>query len=95
MCVFATRPSRWSRQCRDWLAVNAAVRAALVERAAAGDTGARAIEAMLSRELLPRLADFFLDSIASGRVPRAVGVDADAQCIFSVTAIGPRRRRVS
>ncbi|MFV0334220.1 MAG: type VI secretion system ATPase TssH [Tropicimonas sp.] len=75
--------------------VSEAARAALIDRAEASDTGARAIEAMLSRELLPRLADFFLDSIASGRMPRAIEVDANADATFSVASVGVRRRRVS
>ncbi len=75
--------------------VTEAARAALIDRAEAGDTGARAIEAMLSRDILPRLADFFLDSIASGLVPRVVGVDANADATFSVASVGVRRRHVS
>lgn len=70
-------------------------RQSIVDRAEAGDTGARAIEAMLSQELLPRLADFFLNSVASGRLPRAVDVDVDAEGFLTVSAVGPRRRQVS
>ncbi|MGL4237829.1 type VI secretion system ATPase TssH [Tabrizicola sp.] len=77
------------------LDVSAAARSALVNRAEAGDTGARAIEAMLSRDLLPRLADFFLNSLVGGNVPKAVEVDVNADATFAVAAVGPRRRHVS
>jgi type VI secretion system protein VasG len=77
------------------LDVSAAARSALVNRAEAADTGARAIEAMLSRDLLPRLADFFLNSLVGGNLPKAVEVDVNADATFAVAAVGPRRRHVS
>jgi type VI secretion system protein VasG len=77
------------------LEVNPRARALLVDRAQAGDTGARAIETMLSRSLLPRVADFFLDSVARGRLPRATEVSVDDDAAFVVSAVGPRRRLVS
>ncbi len=70
-------------------------RALLTDRARTGDSGARAIETMLSRNLLPRVADFFLNSVARGKVPRAVEVGVDADGAFTVNAVGQRRRLVS
>ncbi|MEM9765110.1 MAG: type VI secretion system ATPase TssH [Pseudomonadota bacterium] len=49
------------------LDVSPEAEAALIENAAAGHTGARAIEAMLARDVLPRLAEFFLPVLGGGR----------------------------
>ncbi|MFS4437483.1 type VI secretion system ATPase TssH [Paracoccaceae bacterium GXU_MW_L88] len=77
------------------LEVTDAARAALVDSAEAGDTGARAIESMLSRSILPKLADFFLDSVLRGALPRVVEIDANQEAGFAVEAVGPRRRQIS
>ncbi|NTF44166.1 type VI secretion system ATPase TssH [Rhizobium rhizogenes] len=42
-------------------------REALVARAKASELGARAIETMIGRDLLPELSTFFLDAVAAGR----------------------------
>ncbi|KAA1177374.1 type VI secretion system ATPase TssH [Rhizobium tropici] len=42
-------------------------RDALVSRAKASEMGARAIETMIGRDLLPELSTFFLDAVAEGR----------------------------
>ncbi|MEZ2223277.1 type VI secretion system ATPase TssH [Rhizobium sp. RCC_161_2] len=44
-----------------------AAREALVARAKASEMGARAIEIMIARDLLPELSTFFLDALAAGR----------------------------
>ena len=74
------------------LTVSEAAREALAGRAEAGVTGARAIEAMIGRDVLPRLAGFFLESIARGRMPRAIEVDVDDAGAFAVAARAPRKR---
>ncbi|MDO5528037.1 MAG: type VI secretion system ATPase TssH [Paracoccus sp. (in: a-proteobacteria)] len=74
------------------MSVSDAARARLVDAADAGDTGARAIEAMLSRDVLPALADFFLDSVLRGSVPRRIELDVGSETGFTVTAVGIRRR---
>lgn len=68
---------------------------ALVERAQTGETGARAIEQLMSREVLPRLADFFLGSIVGGKTPRAIVADIGADGEFIIAAVQPRQRNVS
>ena len=75
------------------LTVSEAAREALAGRAGAGETGVRAIEAMIGRDVLPRLAGFFLDSIARGRTPRLVEVDVDDAGTFAVSARAPRKRQ--
>lgn len=76
--------------------VSPAARRLLTDRGRTGDTGARAIETMLARDLLPWVADLFLDSVASGFVPRAVEIGVDrAGDGFSVSALGKRRRLAS
>ncbi|QBF32469.1 type VI secretion system ATPase TssH [Thalassococcus sp. S3] len=77
------------------MTVTDSARDLLAERARTGDTGARAIETMLARSVLPRLADFFLDSVASGMMPRAVEVGVDNEDGFSVAPVGKRRRLAS
>ncbi|GFE50916.1 ClpV1 family T6SS ATPase [Roseobacter cerasinus] len=76
--------------------VTPAARTRLAQAAQAGDAGARAIETMLSRDVLPRIADLFLNSVADGFVPRAIeiGVSADGAG-FTVSALGKRRRLAS
>ncbi|MEM7497545.1 MAG: type VI secretion system ATPase TssH [Pseudomonadota bacterium] len=77
------------------LEVAPAAEAALLDRAEAGHTGARAIEAMLSREVLPRLAEFLLPVLGGGRMPRAVTLDHEGDGRFVVSAPGPRRKRAN
>ncbi len=76
--------------------VTRAARARLAALAQSGDTGARAIETMLARDVLPRIADLFLNSVAGGFVPRAIeiGVAPDGTG-FTVSALGKRRRLAS
>ena len=73
------------------LHVTPGARAAMIDRAVAGDTGARAIEAMLSRQVLPRLADFFLNSLAHGTPPPSVQIDLGAQDTFVVSELSSAR----
>ncbi|MDK4741174.1 type VI secretion system ATPase TssH [Rhizobium sp. CNPSo 3464] len=49
------------------VSLSSAAREALVARAKASDLGARAIEIMIARDLLPALSTFFLDAISAGR----------------------------
>ena len=77
------------------LTLSDAARAALVARAEAGDTGARAIEAMISRDVLPALAGLTLESLARGKTPRAIEIDVDDSGGFTVAASAPRRTRAS
>ncbi|MFP7674514.1 type VI secretion system ATPase TssH [Marivita sp. S0852] len=77
------------------LSVTSAAHRAMVDRAVAGDTGARAIEAMLAKQVLPRLADFFLASLAGGTVPPAIEVDVGADGQFTVSATSEECRKVS
>ncbi|UWU24823.1 type VI secretion system ATPase TssH (plasmid) [Rhizobium sp. CB3060] len=49
------------------VSLSSAAREALVARAKASDLGARAIEIMIARDLLPELSTFFLDAISAGR----------------------------
>lgn len=49
------------------VALSAEAREALVGRAKASEMGARAIETMIGRDLLPELSTFFLDAVAAGR----------------------------
>jgi type VI secretion system protein VasG len=48
-------------------------RAGLVARATASEMGARAIEAMIARDLLPELSTYFLDALAGER--KVAGID--------------------
>ncbi|KIC47861.1 type VI secretion system ATPase TssH [Tateyamaria sp. ANG-S1] len=77
------------------LKITDAARDALGARAKSSETGARAIEAMLSQKVLPKLADLFLDSVTRGLVPRVVELDVDESGEISVAAIGKRRRLAS
>ncbi len=49
------------------ISLSAEAREALVGRAKASEMGARAIETMIGRDLLPELSTFFLDTVATGR----------------------------
>ena len=77
------------------LVLSEAARAALVQRAEAGDTGARAIEAMISRDVLPSLASLTLESLARGKSLRAIEIDVDGAGVFVAKAQAPRRKRAS
>ncbi|WP_299969571.1 type VI secretion system ATPase TssH [uncultured Roseobacter sp.] len=77
------------------LTISAAARDAMIERAVAGDTGARAIESMLARQVLPRLADYFLNSLARGLAPPAAEVDLGKEGAFVVSDGTEDRRKVS
>ncbi|MBB3953029.1 type VI secretion system ATPase TssH [Aureimonas jatrophae] len=57
------------------LTLTPAARTVLVSTASAGDTGARAIESTIARDLLPVLSSFFLDATIAGRKPRDVSID--------------------
>ncbi|WP_372574337.1 type VI secretion system ATPase TssH [Ruegeria jejuensis] len=70
-------------------------RQVLIDRAETGDAGARAIEALIARDLMPKLADYFLESLARGKTPRSVVVDTDADGGFVISASTPNRRSVS
>lgn len=49
------------------VSLSTAAREALVARAKASEMGARTIEIMIARDLLPELSTFFLDALAEGR----------------------------
>lgn len=57
------------------LTLSPAAKARLIDGAELGDAGARAIEAMLSRDLLPRLATYFLESLARGHKDKSLEID--------------------
>nr|WP_246251712.1 type VI secretion system ATPase TssH [Sulfitobacter algicola] len=77
------------------LTISDIARTYIVENAAAGDTGARAIETMLSQDLLPKMADYFLESLVSGNMPKMVvlGLDADNQ--FTLDADMPLQSKAT
>jgi len=54
-------------------------REALISRAKAGEMGARAIEIMIARDLLPVLSTFFLDAVAEGRKVAGITIQFDGQ----------------
>ena len=77
-----------------------AAREALVARAGTSEMGARAIEAMIARELLPDLSTFFLDQVAAGSNAARIEIGFDGRR-FSIGAepaaaakefAGPRKR---
>ncbi|APX12005.1 type VI secretion system ATPase TssH [Tateyamaria omphalii] len=74
------------------LKITDAARDTLGARAKSSETGARAIEAMISQKALPQLADLFLDSVTRGLVPRAVEMGVDESGEITVAALGKRRR---
>lgn len=57
------------------LTLTPAAKARLIDGAELGDAGARAIEAMLSRDLLPRLATYFLEAMMRGHKDKTLEVD--------------------
>ncbi|WP_117190276.1 type VI secretion system ATPase TssH [Rhizobium terrae] len=61
------------------LALSSEARDGLISRAKASEMGARAIEVMIARDLLPVLSTFFLDAVAEGRKVSAVTISFDGQ----------------
>ncbi|NTE56781.1 type VI secretion system ATPase TssH [Agrobacterium tumefaciens] len=59
------------------LSLSDAARDALVARAGASDIGARAIEIMIGKDLLPPLSSFFLEKVVAGERVGQVTVDFD------------------
>ncbi|WP_205909043.1 type VI secretion system ATPase TssH [Neorhizobium lilium] len=59
------------------LALLPEAREALVSRARTSDLGARAIEVMIARDLLPVLSTFLLDAVAEGRRVKAISINYD------------------
>jgi len=59
------------------MALSPAAREALIARAASSEMGARAIESMIARDLLPVLSTFFLDAVAGGRKIATIEIDFD------------------
>lgn len=59
------------------LSLSDAARDALVARAGARDIGARAIEIMIGKDLLPPLSSFFLEKVVAGERVEEVTVDFD------------------
>ena len=86
---------RMAQTYQSKLDVAPAAHASLLDTAEAGHIGARAIEARLARDVLPRLAEFFLPALGGGRIPRAAVLDLDADGQFVVSAVGPKRRKVN
>ncbi|WEX11972.1 type VI secretion system ATPase TssH [Chelativorans sp. AA-79] len=65
-------------------------RAALVSRAETSEMGARAIESMIARDLLPSLSTFFLDAVTARRTCKAVEIGFDGRHFSVVPARLPR-----
>jgi len=61
------------------LDLSADAREALISRAKASEMGARAIEIMIARDLLPVLSTFFLDAVAEGRKSAGITINFDGQ----------------
>ncbi len=59
------------------LSLSDEARAALVNKAGSSDIGARAIEIMMGKDLLPPLSSFFLESVVAGETVDKVTVDFD------------------
>ncbi len=74
------------------LTITEEARVALVSKCIAGDTGARALESMLSRDILSKLSIFFLDAVSSGKFPRNVAIGAEDNGNMTVMAVGPRKK---
>ena len=66
------------------LSISDQARNALVDRARSSDMGARVIEAMIARDLMPVLSGFFLESLMDGRQVSGVHIDFDDN-VFQVT----------
>ncbi len=61
------------------LSLSETARAALVNNAGSSDIGARAIEIMMGKDLLPPLSSFFLESVVAGEKVGMVTVDFDGR----------------
>ncbi|MBW6425284.1 type VI secretion system ATPase TssH [Rhizobium sp. XQZ8] len=61
------------------LTLSAEAREALISRAKTSEMGARAIEIMIARDLLPVLSTFFLDAVAEGRKVAGITIHFDEQ----------------
>ncbi|MGP4805381.1 type VI secretion system ATPase TssH [Agrobacterium tumefaciens] len=61
------------------LSLSETARAALVNKAGSSDIGARAIEIMMGKDLLPPLSSFFLESVVAGEKVGMVTVDFDGR----------------
>jgi type VI secretion system protein VasG len=61
------------------LSLSPAARDALISRARTSEMGARAIEVMIARDLLPVLSTFFLDAVAAGKKITGITIGYDGQ----------------
>ena len=61
------------------LTLSADAREALISRAKTSEMGARAIEIMIARDLLPVLSTFFLDAVAESRKVAGILIEFDGQ----------------
>ncbi|MGL4092866.1 type VI secretion system ATPase TssH [Hyphomicrobiales bacterium] len=61
------------------LSLSETARAALVNKAGSSDIGARAIEIMMGKDLLPPLSSFFLERVVAGEKVGMVTVDFDGR----------------
>ncbi|MGM5012237.1 type VI secretion system ATPase TssH [Rhizobium sp. 969_B3_N1_2] len=59
------------------LSLSAEARQALISRARMSEMGARAIEVMIARDLLPVLSTFFLDAVAAGKKIQGIAINYD------------------
>ncbi|RUM07970.1 type VI secretion system ATPase TssH [Rhizobium chutanense] len=59
------------------LSLSPDARDALISRARTSEMGARAIEVMIARDLLPDLSTFFLDAVASGKKITGIAIGYD------------------
>ncbi|EJC83424.1 type VI secretion ATPase, ClpV1 family [Rhizobium leguminosarum bv. trifolii WSM2297] len=59
------------------LSLSPEARDALISRARTSETGARAIEVMIARDLLPDLSTFFLDAVAAGKKIAGIAIGYD------------------
>ncbi|MFS2178616.1 type VI secretion system ATPase TssH [Rhizobium pisi] len=59
------------------LSLSTQARAALISRARTSEMGARAIEVMIARDLLPDLSTFFLDAVAAGKKITGITIGYD------------------
>ena len=59
------------------VSVSVEARQALISRARTSEIGARAIEVMIARDLLPVLSTFFLDAVAAGKKIQGIAINYD------------------
>jgi type VI secretion system protein VasG len=69
------------------LDVDTDVETEIVGRCLSGEIGARAIESVLSRELLPRLSDAILDYALRGQALLSLGVSLGRDKRFEISAV--------